>query len=56
MEVLEGAGYRAELTFPHWLGKAWRYRFVDLVFSSGNGVFQSTTAGSTMPSRRQGRR
>ena len=33
------AGYRTELTFPHWLGKAWQHDdFVDLVFSSGNGM------------------
>ncbi|MEO8623094.1 MAG: hypothetical protein ABI625_18610, partial [bacterium] len=39
MEALRGAGYRTELTFPHWLGKAWQHDdFVDLVFSSGNGV------------------
>ena len=39
MEALRAAGYRTELTFPHWLGKAWQHDdFVDLVFSSGNGV------------------
>jgi hypothetical protein len=39
MEALQAAGYRTELTFPHWLGKAWQHDdFVDLVFSSGNGV------------------
>ena len=39
MEALRDAGYRTELTFPHWLGKAWQADdFVDLVFSSGNGV------------------
>jgi hypothetical protein len=39
MDALRAAGYRAELTFPHWLGKAWQHDdFVDLVFSSGNGV------------------
>lgn len=39
MEALRSAGYRTELTFPHWLGKAWQHDdFVDLVFSSGNGV------------------
>jgi len=39
MEALQGAGYRTELTFPHWLGKAWQHDdFVDLVFSSGNGI------------------
>jgi hypothetical protein len=33
------AGYRTELTFPHWLGKAWKGEdFVDLIYSAGNGV------------------
>jgi hypothetical protein len=39
LEVLAAAGFRTELTFPHWLGKAYRGKeFVDLIFSSGNGV------------------
>ena len=39
LEVLGAAGFRTELTFPHWLGKAfWGKEFVDLIFSSGNGV------------------
>jgi hypothetical protein len=39
MESLDAAGYRTELTFPHWLAKAWQHEdFVDLVFSSGNGI------------------
>jgi predicted nucleotidyltransferase len=39
MAALTEAGYRTELTFPHWLGKAFRRDdFVDLVFNSGNGV------------------
>jgi hypothetical protein len=39
MESLRDAGYRTELTFPHWLGKAWQHDdFVDLVFNSGNGI------------------
>ena len=39
MEALRAAGYRTELTFPHWLGKAWQHEdFIDLVFSSGNGI------------------
>jgi hypothetical protein len=39
MDALEAAGYRTELTFPHWLGKAWQHEdHVDLVFSSGNGI------------------
>ncbi len=33
------AGYRSEMIAPHWLGKAFcGDSFVDLVFSSGNGV------------------
>lgn len=35
-------GIDTELTFPHWLGKAYggrkREYFVDLIFSSGNGI------------------
>lgn len=36
----DAAGYRSELTFPHWLGKAYGKGedFVDLIFSAGNGV------------------
>ena len=37
--VLEAAGYETELTFPHWLGKAFHGDdFIDLIFSAGNGV------------------
>jgi hypothetical protein len=33
------AGYKSELNFPHWLGKAYKGEdFVDLIFSAGNGV------------------
>ncbi len=33
------AGYKAELTFPHWIGKVFQGEdFVDLIYSSGNGV------------------
>lgn len=39
LRVLAGAGYQTELTFPHWLGKAYSGdAFVDVIFSSGNGV------------------
>lgn len=39
LDVLAADGFRTELTFPHWLGKAyWGKDFVDLIFSSGNGV------------------
>jgi hypothetical protein len=39
LEVLAAGGFDTELTFPHWLGKAYLGNdFVDLIFSSGNGV------------------
>jgi hypothetical protein len=39
LEALAAAGYRTELTFPHWLGKAYQGdRFIDVIFSSGNAV------------------
>ena len=35
------AGYKTELTFPHWIGKAFKGDdFVDLIFSAGNAVAQ----------------
>jgi hypothetical protein len=38
-EALRDAGYRTEVRFPHWLAKAFQHDdFVDLVFSSGNGI------------------
>lgn len=38
-EVLQQAGYRTELNFPHWLGKVHSdHAFVDLIFGSGNGA------------------
>ena len=37
--ILEEAGYQTDLTFPHWLGKAFEGDdFIDLIFSAGNGV------------------
>ena len=39
LEVLADAGYRTDMTFPHWLAKALQGNdIVDLVFSSGNGI------------------
>lgn len=39
-KAFDAQGYRSELTFPHWLGKAYGHGedFVDLIFSAGNGV------------------
>ncbi len=37
--ALQVAGYETDMTFSHWLGKAFSGdAFVDLIFSSGNGV------------------
>src|SRR5688572_33078010 len=37
--LFDSAGYKTELTFPHWIGKAFKGDdFVDLIFSAGNGV------------------
>jgi hypothetical protein len=42
LEMFARNGYRAELTFPHWLGKAFDPRdettFVDVIYGSGNGL------------------
>lgn len=39
LAALAAAGYATDLTFPHWLGKAFHGEdFVDVIFSSGNGV------------------
>src|SRR4029453_3901093 len=41
LRALKKAGYRAELTFSHWLGKVYdssETEYVDLIFSSGNGL------------------
>lgn len=39
LDVLAAAGYRTDLTFPHWLGKAYcGDDCVDIIFGSGNGI------------------
>jgi hypothetical protein len=39
LEQFARAGYKSEMTFSHWLGKAYKGEsFIDLIFSSGNGV------------------
>jgi hypothetical protein len=41
LHIFANAGYQTDLTFPHWLGKVYNgYAFVDVIFSSGNGVAQ----------------
>jgi hypothetical protein len=37
--ALQSSGFQTDLTFPHWLGKAfYGDAFVDLIFGSGNGL------------------
>lgn len=39
LEVLAEAGCETEITFPHWLGKAYCGEdFFDIIYSSGNGI------------------
>jgi hypothetical protein len=39
LAALAAAGYRIEMTFPHWLGKTFHGDdFCDIIFSSGNGL------------------
>lgn len=39
LQMFREQGYRAELPFPHWLGKIYKGRaYVDVIFSSGNGI------------------
>jgi hypothetical protein len=39
LHVLSTAGYQTELTFPHWIAKAFCGEdFIDIIFNSGNGI------------------
>jgi len=44
LDALKESGYHTELTFPHWLGKAYldldpkQKKFIDIIFNSGNGL------------------
>lgn len=39
LAVLSEAGYRTEITYPHWIAKAFRGDYlVDVIFCSGNGL------------------
>ena len=38
-QALGSGGYQTDLTFPHWLGKAFSGdHFIDVIFNSGNGA------------------
>lgn len=39
LQALRETGMKTELTFPHWLGKAFSGdHFIDVIFSAGNGI------------------
>lgn len=39
LDQLAAGGFQTEMTFPHWLGKAYAGdEFIDVIFSSGNGI------------------
>jgi hypothetical protein len=39
LAAFRGAGFRAEIVFPHWIAKAHHGEaFLDLIFNSGNGL------------------
>ena len=39
LAALAAAGFRTEVTYPHWLAKAFRADyFIDLIYNSGNGA------------------
>jgi hypothetical protein len=39
LEVLQRTGFKTEVTFTHWLAKAYHGdKFIDIIFSSGNAV------------------
>jgi Nucleotidyl transferase of unknown function (DUF2204) len=39
LAALAAAGFRTQLSFPHWLAKAYcEDNFIDVIYSSGNGV------------------
>src|SRR6516165_1308715 len=39
LRVMDDLGCRTEVTFPHWLAKAYRGdHFIDVIFNSGNGL------------------
>lgn len=56
LHVLSQAGYQTELTFPHWIAKAFCGEdFIDIIFNSGNGIcrvdelwFQNAVPGKVL--------
>src|SRR5205085_6009490 len=39
LEVFSHHGFVTRMLFPHWLGKVYQRRnYVDVIFSSGNGI------------------
>jgi aminoglycoside-2''-adenylyltransferase len=61
LQYFNKAGFKVELTFPHWLGKIFGGNdFVDVIFSSGNGIatvdqewFRYAKTGNILGARRK---
>ena len=48
LDLLRGAGYAVEVTFPHWLAKVYHEdAFIDVIYSSGNGAPASSARACT---------
>lgn len=54
ISTLVNAGYQADVTYPHWLAKAYYGEyFIDIIFSSGNGICMVDDAWFENASRRE---
>lgn len=52
LAALRGAGYATDVVFPHWLAKAVAgSEFIDVIFSSGNGIVRVDDAWFTHAGR-----
>lgn len=50
LEVLQRAGFKTEIAFSHWLGKAHHgEKFIDVIYSSGNGVAEVDDSPASPP-------
>ena len=57
LTLFRQAGYRTEVPFPHWLGKIhYGDHFMDVIFSSGNGVARGRQPVVRARGRRRGAR
>jgi len=51
LKLFKAKGYKTSMKSPHWLGKIESPdgHYVDLIFSSGNGICGVDEAGSNTP-------